>query len=295
MKKRIFYILSLVFFLSSCAYSPATDTRISERQEETIVEIDFSALQNKPLFLGNPSNATKDASQKENYLLEKSSYTVSYNDTTRIPNWVSWHLEASDMGGLSRTSSFRQDTTLPNGFYRVKTGDYTNSNFSRGHMCPNGDRNGNADNQKDTFIMTNIVPQNQVNNNGPWKGLENHLQTLAEKSNKECYIISGPYGKGGTDKNSEFKETIGPNIQVPAYVWKIAIVLDLGDNDHERINTDTEVIAIHTPNRQDCNGKWYEYIVNVDYLESITGFDFFSNLSEELQAVLQAKTYEYKN
>ena len=48
--------------------------------------------------MGNPSNAVTSTSYPTNYLLVKSQYAVSYNNNTRIPNWVSWQLNSSWLG-----------------------------------------------------------------------------------------------------------------------------------------------------------------------------------------------------
>lgn len=231
--------------------------------------------------------------------MEKTTYTISYNDTTHTPNWVAWHLDSSDIGSSDRSDDFREDSDLPSGFYGVKHSDYTNSGFSRGHMCPSADRTSSSAKNSETFLMTNMVPQNQKNNGGPWANLESAERTFAT-SGRECYIISGPAGKGGTNAKSVPMDYIkitnpynssDPGIQVPASVWKIILVLDEGDNDLSRITESTTVIAVNMPNRQDIGSNWTDYIVTVDALETLTGYDFFSALDQDLQKALQSKKY----
>ena len=72
-----------------------------------------SAAENTALYLGNPSSARADVALTENYLLERSQYSLSYNSTTLIPNWVAWHLCSSDMGNVQRKNSFKADPLLP--------------------------------------------------------------------------------------------------------------------------------------------------------------------------------------
>src|SRR2546423_13195528 len=45
--------------------------------------------------LGNPSDATADSKNKNNYLLVKPQFVLSYNNDKGEPNWVSWHLQAA--------------------------------------------------------------------------------------------------------------------------------------------------------------------------------------------------------
>ena len=72
------------------------------------------------LLFGNPDGARADAECRENYLLEKKQYVLSYNASLFIPNWVTWHLCSSDLGECSRGNDFRPDGQLPDGFYAVK-------------------------------------------------------------------------------------------------------------------------------------------------------------------------------
>jgi endonuclease G, mitochondrial len=63
------------------------------------VFVSFSQ-ENDNMGLGNPSKATTDITNAENYLMVKPQYCVSYSNTKHIPNWVSWHLSVSDLGAI---------------------------------------------------------------------------------------------------------------------------------------------------------------------------------------------------
>jgi len=92
------------------------------------------------LEVGNPTSASHDVGSYRNYLIERKQYALSYDSPSGIPNWVSWHLDIDDLGDVKRTNYFYTDTSLPEGWYRVTSSDYTNSGFNRGHMCPSADR-----------------------------------------------------------------------------------------------------------------------------------------------------------
>ncbi|MGH7783238.1 MAG: choice-of-anchor X domain-containing protein, partial [Candidatus Binatia bacterium] len=51
-----------------------------------------------PLILGNPSGATADIANENNYLIAKPQYTISYNRSKGTPNWVAWRLDTSWLG-----------------------------------------------------------------------------------------------------------------------------------------------------------------------------------------------------
>src|SRR5262245_36616852 len=85
------------------------------------------------LLLGNPSKATDDKGKKDNYLMKKKHFALSYNNSTGTPNWVSWRLTKDDMGDEPRRK-FDADSSLPSGFTVIEHKDYTGSGYDRGHV-----------------------------------------------------------------------------------------------------------------------------------------------------------------
>ena len=88
--------------------------------------------------------------------------TVFYDTQMTTPLWTAYPLDSSHMGSLSRPSGWSYNPNIDEKYQvRVTDGSYSNSTYSRGHMCPNGSRNGNATMQAQTFYVTNQVPQIQ--------------------------------------------------------------------------------------------------------------------------------------
>jgi endonuclease G len=241
------------------------------------------------LTMGNPSNAVVDVNQPANYLLDKPQYAVSYNRDKGRPNWVSWHLASSWLGSTPRQDDFRNDTTLPAGWYQVQGTDYSGSGFDRGHHCPSADRTLTVADNSSTFLMTNMMPQAPDNNQGPWANMENYLRTLVTSGN-ELYIIMGGSGSGGTGSNGGTTTTIANgHVAVPSQVWKVVIVLPSGTNDVSRVTTSTRTIAVIMPNTQGIRtADWKTYRVSVDQVETLTGYDFFSNVPTAIQSVIES-------
>ncbi|MES2516927.1 MAG: DNA/RNA non-specific endonuclease [Bacteroidota bacterium] len=242
------------------------------------------------LTLGNPSNAITNTSSSSNYLMVKNAYTLSYNKNKGIANWVSWHLSSAWKGDTDRQNDFRPDPSLPQNWYEVTPRDYASTGFDRGHLCPSSDRDGSLEDNQETFFMTNMTPQAPEHNRGIWKSLEEYERTLTLQGN-EVYVIAGPLGQGGTGTNG-FSKTIGKNdnIVVPASLWKIIVVLPIGQNDVARINENTRIIAVNIPNDNSVGGtSWKQYRLSVDELERLTGYDFLSNVSINIQAVIERR------
>jgi len=251
----------------------------------------YTVSSNVNLAMGNPTNATTDVNYPANYLLDKPQFCASYNRDKGISNWVAWQLNSTWCNGSAvRQDNFIPDATLPSAWYHVVTGDYTGSGFSRGHMCPSADRINTQANNDAVFVMTNMVPQNQNNNAGIWEALENYERTLANAGNT-LYIYAGGYGSGGTGTNGSATTIASGKVTVPAKVWKVIIVIPSGSgSDISRVTTSTRTIAVIMDNADPVSGDtWGTHRVSVDAVESLTGFDFFSNVSTSIQSVIEAK------
>lgn len=240
------------------------------------------------MALGNPSGAQTNLTMANNYLLTRSQYSLSYNNSRGTCNWVSWHLSSAWKGSATRCDCFSMDPLLPTSFYRATTSNYTNTGFNRGHMCPSEDRDGSAADNEATFYMSNIIPQAPNNNQITWGNMEAYLQSLLNTN--EIYIISGCYGQGGTGSNGGTTNTIaGGSITVPSRIWKVAVVLPIGGNDLSRISPSTRVIAVDMPNTQTVNSQpWGFYRTSVDAIETATGYNFLSNVDAGIQSSIEA-------
>jgi DNA/RNA endonuclease G (NUC1) len=232
------------------------------------------------LTFGNPSGAVADANVPNNYLMSKPELALSYNRSRGTPNWVSWHLADEWVGTLTRVDTFRGDPAIPPDWFRVLGSDYFASGFDRGHMVPNADRDKETSipiNQA-TFLMTNMLPQAPDNNQGPWANMENYLRTLLPSN--ELYIVAGGVGTGGTGSNGAATTIAGGNVTVPARTWKVVLILSkAAGDDVARVTASTQTLAVDMPNVQGIRtDNWMDYIVTVDAVEALTGYDFFANI-----------------
>ena len=212
---------------------------------QLILTINAPQPDEDPLLLGNPSNATADIANENNYLMVKPQYSLSYDRSEATPNWVAWRLDSVWIGSspVQRQDDFRPDTTLPAGWYQVTDQDYSNSGYTRGHMCPSGDRTNTIPNNSATFLMTNMVPQTAANNTGPWEDLESYCRMLAGQGN-ELYIISGPHGNISTIGATQQNRIVVPNV-----TWKVVLVLPNGSDDLHRITKTTRAFGVIMSNQ----------------------------------------------
>jgi VCBS repeat-containing protein len=242
------------------------------------------------MTMGNPSGA--NIVDQNNYLMEKPELSLSYNRSRGTANWVSWHLSDDWIGTLARVDTFRADPAIPADWFRVSGFDYVGSGFDRGHMAPNADRDKETSTpiNQATFLMTNMLPQSPDNNQGPWASLEGYLRTLLPGN--EIYIVAGGAGTGGTGSAGAATTIAGGNVTVPAQTWKVALIIPKASgNDVSRVNCSTRTLAVIMPNVQGIrNDPWENYITTVDAVESLTGYDFFSNLPDAVENCVEAGT-----
>jgi hypothetical protein len=137
--------------------------------------------------------------------------------------------------------------------------------------------------------MTNMMPQAPNNNQGPWNNMEQHIRTIANAGN-ELYVYMGGAGIGGEGANGEATTVASGNVTVPAYTWKVMIILPNGDDDVTRVDENTRTIAVIMPNRQGIQADpWQKYIATVDQVEALTGYDFFTNVPEPIQDEIESR------
>ena len=241
-----------------------------------------SAIYRNHTEFGVPS----DGSATNDYLINRRTYSTSHNCAEGEPNWVSWNLNKTHYGDAARSTTFTTDASLPSGCYRVTTNDYTNSGYSRGHMTRSEERTWSVADNKETFIMTNIVPQYQDLNGGPWYKFEQYLQDLAQNQNKELYVIAGPIGNKGTLNGAG-------KVVIPTYTWKIVVVMPYGQGlANVTSNSSIQVIAVKMPNVTGISTQpWTAYKTTVNDIENLRKYNFLAKLPDSIETYWEATVF----
>lgn len=232
----------------------------------------------KHVELGAPSSARLDT--PGDLLLARNEYVTSYNAFTNTPNWVAFHLKAEDMGKAPRTDTFSADPTLPTAWQPADHEDYVASGYTRGHLVDSGARNATSRSNRKVFVMTNIVPQTESSNNGPWAALETHLRDQVRGRDMEVFVMAGPIYR------TPMPRRIGVNrVAVPDAVWKIAVLVPKGGTLAD-VTASTRVIAVIVPNKpRDVHQRdaFSKFAVTPRQIEQETGLTFFTNVKPELR------------
>lgn len=224
---------------------------------------------NENLLLGSPSV------EKPGYtlLLVKKGFVVMHDNVRKGPLWVTFLMRKEYVANNPREGSFAADDALPVG-QRAELDDYYKSGFDRGHMAASADMR-RADNiQADSFLLSNIWPQNHTLNAGAWAQLEALMRGYAVKSGA-VQIYVGPVFTRPLPANAPpIPKTIGiGKVAVPTGFYRI-IVRKKADGHYE-------ALAFEMPNAPvSKKADLAIYLVSVRQVELDTSLDFCNNLSK---------------
>ena len=226
--------------------------------------------------------------------LDRISYAASYNKNTKCPNWVAWLLTAEHTDG----DFVRKGVPYLNGVgeacgigmvnREISKGDYfvdmevaaprpdfddwaeMPDGMSHGHMCPAGDNKWSKAAMNQSFLLTNMCPQDASLNSGGWRKLEEKCRDWA-KQYGDIYIVTGPVFYDGV-KRSFGKNKIG----IPDAFFKVVLCT----------NGMPKAIGFIYSN-DDSNQSMNRNVQSVDEIEEVVGMDFFHRLPDSIEGSVE--------
>lgn len=212
-------------------------------------------------------------------------YTIFYDKDTYTSMWVAYPLESKHMGKLSRPSSWNYNPKIAEKDQVNLSITYEGSTYRRGHLIPNGSRNGIKGMQLQTFYFTNSVPQVQTRfNDGIWNNLEQAVQSLAES--EIVYVTTGvAFSKKGETKSISYIKPQSDNksVPIPNYFYKVILRVKTNSSG---VVTSASTVGFWFDNKA-YTDSYTNYAVSVDQIEAWTGFDFFTNLPDGVEATAE--------
>ena len=231
--------------------------------------------------------------ERPSQLLRRKAYMTSYNRETRCPNWVAWRLTEEHTDGPYNRKGvpYYDDDGIAIGIGRVteetQKGDYfadmeceeprqslfdwsTEYNMSHGHLCPAGDNRWDKEAMNQSFLLTNMCPQDYDLNGGGWKKLEEKCRKWAERFG-EVYIVAGPIFRGARHKK------LG-EILIPEAFFKVVLCM----------KGEPKAVGFIYENDSQSQSM-YDNVCSVDEVEAVTGMDFFSALPDSIENEIEAK------
>ena len=203
-------------------------------------------------------------------IIHHKGYSLSYVEKYEQAEWVAYELKKEH---LSKNEFKRPYFEIDNA---VKTDaaswkNYKGSGYDKGHLCPAGDRRYSKEAFDETFLTSNISPQEHNFNAGLWNRIEQKTRYWASRYNG-VFVVTGAVLNGQM-------ETIGEeDVAVPNQFYKIILDYNRGQ---------PKVIAFLTPHEA-SNVPIYKFVVSVDEVEALTGIDFFPELDDVIENKIEA-------
>lgn len=275
MVKKYWVLLVLMVLVLSCRNGKMGKTQVADAQASTsFYQTHSTEVQKVKKPKVTQYELPAPLTDRPEQILERKGYTTSYNSKSKTPNWVAWHLtKAHTYGDNQRKNEvFFEDETIAQDL-RATNNDYYNSRYDRGHMCPAGDNKWDAQAMRESFLFTNICPQNHGLNKYEWNDLEIQCRDWAREYGA-IDIVCGPLFPSTGDQ-----KTIGRSkVWVPEAFFKVILCRQgkpkaIGFIYRNEGVKQTPEEALHT----------------VDEIEALTGIDFFPSLDDDIETRIEAK------
>ena len=161
--------------------------------------------------------------------------------------------------------------------------------YDRGHQIPNADRNASSSLQGQTYYWTNSTPQRASFNQGIWNSLENQVRNLVSGSDS-VYVVTGPVyqtvGGSETVRTLTNSSNDGKVLPIPNYYFKVLLKVRRSGGTV----TAASAIGFWFTHEAHTGENWQNFAKSVDYIEQMTGFNFFANLPPSIEASAETNT-----
>lgn len=254
-------VLALFCVLSSCKENEAIPN-----EEELKPSIETAVHPVAVSFDFYPTSTTGVVIQREGF-------AFSYSEEFEQSEWVAYTLSSLDFSNRDfNRPFFIEDPKVKSGSADWR--NYKKSGYDKGHLCPAGDRKSSYKAFEETFYTSNISPQLHSFNDGVWNRLEQKVRYWAKKYDG-LYVVTGGV-------LSDNLKTIGEEkVAVPNYFYKILMTKDK-----------KKMIGFLVPH-EDSEKALYEFVMDVDTIEKLTGIDFFPKLPDTVENKME-QSNDYK-
>ncbi|WP_290918142.1 DNA/RNA non-specific endonuclease [Halodesulfovibrio sp.] len=209
------------------------------------------------------------AGSRTDSIVHHTNYSLGYDEETEQAEWVMYEMTQKETNTprVKRDDSFRPDPQIATGSASLR--DYKKSGYDRGHLAPAADMAFSKQAMSESFYMSNMSPQRPGFNRGIWKRLEERVRNWAHT--EDIIVVTG-----GVLNGSQY---IGKNkVLVPNTYYKIIYT------PHRN-----KVIAFLLPNKK-SSAPLRDFVVSVDRIEAVTGIDFFADMNDASEAMLERMT-----
>ena len=137
---------------------------------DAVYDSDDPVPSGQVFFAGQPRRTGAPA-PSDIAVLQRGEFAIGWSPSLKRPVWAAYHVPRDARFDIGRRPSFSKDRNVASA---PAPEAYRGARYDRGHMVPNhaiATRFG-PDEQRKTFLMTNIAPQSPALNRGPWREME---------------------------------------------------------------------------------------------------------------------------
>ncbi|MBO4906909.1 MAG: DNA/RNA non-specific endonuclease [Bacteroidaceae bacterium] len=215
-------------------------------------------------------------------------FCIEWDISKKAQRWAAFRWDTSYKDdNIGRTEAWSEDFEIPEA-YRTSQSHYSGSGYTRGHIVASEDKQQlPLENNKQTFLYSNMHPQLNNFNTGIWQDLEKKVRTLRSlyiKYDSDTLYVC----KGGTiDHSSDIIETTRSGLIVPKYFFMALLC-----KNKSSVNGGYKAIGFYLEHRDNYTNKERQelenYIVSIDQLEQLTGIDFFCNMPDGIEEKVES-------
>ena len=293
--KRILLFLFPVLLLTACGGndlpSPTPSREKQENKNANTVSTLYSSRMEIPHLKGGASQFLVKTVPEFGV-----NYCAEFDCNLRATRWIAyrWDIDNTVDNNVGRTEDWAEDTQIA-AEYRVTLEQHRSNGYDRGHMLASEDRQNSKEANRQTFLMTNMHPQfhdfNGTNRGKEfvWYNLENRVRKFYQGWTRKANAQDTIYAvKGGTiDRQDQILEVTPKGLIVPRYFFMAFLY-----KNTQASQGGYKALAFwveHTNGTDTTTGNALaKYIISIDELERLTRIDFFCNLPDEIEDVVEA-------
>jgi len=219
-------------------------------------------------------------------------YSVEYDKQKQSQLWSCYQLHKGNTyngSGVKRYNPTDGSPQYPADPLYQTTDLIRGSGYDHGHIIPSADRLNTQNANIQTFYLTNMQPQVNPFNAGIWADGEIMLRNLAKNASRvdTVYVCKGgTIGHGGTLEN-QILEVRSNGLIVPRYFF--VALLSVKNGVYHSIG----ILYDQKSNGYSNGEPTYPApkTMSIDDLEALLGFDFFCNLPDKREKVIE-NTFE---
>ena len=207
--------------------------------------------------------------------------SVEWDDGLRAQRWTCYRLDpqnskkaGSRNGWWHGRDPFAEDELIP-AAYRTTLTDYSQMtpHYDRGHICPSADRLNSKEANQQTYLLGNT---------GVWLYMENKIHGNSYDNikgwNNTAFRDTLYICKGGTIDNNNYTRS-NTGLVIPKYFF--AAILRVKNGQYN-------ALGLWFEHKNDHSTSLKAYACSIDELEKRTGIDFFCNLPDDRERVIEA-------